>query len=99
MKFNEERWRILAENKPGELHSYIPQSSICELFDEIERLEREIAKCKEANEDAQSRLPCIWKSRVPIVLFRQIIQKLTIAERMNATRQAYSLPKFAIFHY
>jgi len=56
MKFNEERWRTLAENKPDELHSYIPQSSICELFDEIERLEREIAKCKEANEDAQSRL-------------------------------------------
>jgi len=56
MKFNEERWRTLAENKPDELHSYIPQSSICELFDEIERLEHEIAKCKEANKDAQSRL-------------------------------------------
>ncbi len=56
MKFNEERWRILAMNKPDELHSYIPQSSICELFDEIERLEHEIAKCKEANKDVQSRL-------------------------------------------
>jgi len=55
MKFNEERWRTLAENKPDELHSYIPQSSISELFDEIERLEHEIAKCKEANKDAQSR--------------------------------------------
>lgn len=55
-KFNKERWRTLAENKPDELHSYIPQSSICELFDEIERLEREIAKCKEANKDVQSRL-------------------------------------------
>ena len=56
MKFNKERWRTLAENKPDELHSYIPQSSISELFDEIERLEHEIAKCKEANKDVQSRL-------------------------------------------
>ena len=40
MKFDEERWRTLAANKPDELHSYIPQSSISELFDEIERLER-----------------------------------------------------------
>ena len=56
MKFDEERWRTLAANKPDELHSYIPQSSISELFDEIERLEHEIAKCKEANEDVQSRL-------------------------------------------
>ena len=56
MKFDEKKWRTLAANKPDELHSYIPQSSICELFDEIERLEREIAKCKEANRDAQSRL-------------------------------------------
>ena len=56
MKFDEKRWRYLAENKPGELHSYIPQSSIIELFDEIERLEREIVKCKEANKDVQNRL-------------------------------------------
>lgn len=55
-KFDENKWRILAMNKPDELHSYVPQSSISELFDEIERLEREIAKCKEANRDAQSRL-------------------------------------------
>ena len=55
-KFNKERWRTLAENKPDELHSYIPQSSIIELFDEIERLEHEITKLKEANEDVQSRL-------------------------------------------
>ncbi len=40
MKFNKERWRTLAENKPDELHSYIPQSSISELFDERERLEK-----------------------------------------------------------
>ncbi len=39
MKFDEKRWRCLAENKPDELHSYIPQSSIIELFDEIYRLE------------------------------------------------------------
>ena len=44
MKFDEKRWRCLAKNKQDELHSYIPQSSIIELFDEIERLEREIAK-------------------------------------------------------
>jgi hypothetical protein len=56
MKFDEKKWRTLAANKPDELHSYIPQSSICELFDEIERLEHEIAKCKEANKDVQSRL-------------------------------------------
>ena len=56
MKFDEKKWRTLAANKPDELHSYIPQSSIIELFDEIERLEHEIAKCKEANEDVQSRL-------------------------------------------
>jgi hypothetical protein len=56
MKFNEERWRTLAENKPDELHSYVPQSSINELFDEIERLEKENFKLKEANEDVQSRL-------------------------------------------
>ena len=56
MKFNEERWRILAMNKPDELHSYVPQSSINELFDEIERLEKENFRLKEANEDVQSRL-------------------------------------------
>jgi len=55
-KFNKERWRILAENKPDELHSYVPQSSINELFDEIERLEKENFRLKEANEDVQSRL-------------------------------------------
>ena len=55
-KFDENKWRCLAKNKPDELHSYIPQSSIIELFDEIERLEHEIAKCKEANEDMKSRL-------------------------------------------
>lgn len=56
MKFDEEKWRYLAANKPDELHSYIPQSSINELFDEIERLEKENFKLKEANEDVQSRL-------------------------------------------
>ena len=39
MKFDEKKWRTLAANKPDELHSYIPQSSISELFDEIYRLE------------------------------------------------------------
>jgi len=39
MKFDKERWIVLSENKPDELHSYIPQSSISELFDEIYRLE------------------------------------------------------------
>ena len=34
-KFDENKWRILAINKPDELHSYVPQSSINELFDEI----------------------------------------------------------------
>ncbi len=47
MKFDEERWRTLAANKPDELHSFIPQSSISELFDEIERLEHEIASLRE----------------------------------------------------
>jgi predicted RNase H-like nuclease (RuvC/YqgF family) len=56
MKFDEKRWRYMAKNKPDELHSYIPQSSIIELFDEIERLEKENFKLKEANEDVQSRL-------------------------------------------
>ena len=56
MKFDEKKWRTLAANKPDELHSYIPQSSINELFDEIERLEKENFKLKEANEDVQSRL-------------------------------------------
>lgn len=55
-KFDENKWRILAMNKPDELHSYVPQSSINELFDEIERLEKENFRLKEANEDAQSRL-------------------------------------------
>lgn len=55
-KFDENKWRILAMNKPDELHSYVPQSSINELFDEIERLEKENFKLKEANEDVQSRL-------------------------------------------
>jgi hypothetical protein len=55
-KFDENKWRTLAENKPDELHSYVPQSSINELFDEIERLEKENFKLKEANEDVQSRL-------------------------------------------
>jgi len=55
-KFNKERWRTLAENKPDELHSYIPQSSISELFDEIGRLEKENKKLKEVNEDLKSRL-------------------------------------------
>ena len=56
MKFNENKWRFLAATKLDEPHSFIPQSSIIELFDEIERLEHEITKLKEANEDAQSRL-------------------------------------------
>jgi len=56
MKFDKNKWRILAMNKPDELHSYVPQSSINELFDEIERLEKENFRLKEANEDAQSRL-------------------------------------------
>jgi len=47
MKFNRERWRTLAENKPDELHSYIPQSSISELFDEIDRLTAELAELRE----------------------------------------------------
>jgi predicted RNase H-like nuclease (RuvC/YqgF family) len=55
-KFDENKWRILAINKPDELHSYVPQSSINELFDEIERLEKENFRLKEANEDVQSRL-------------------------------------------
>ena len=55
-KFDENKWRILAMNKPDELHSYVPQSSINELFDEIERLEKENFRLKEANEDVQSRL-------------------------------------------
>lgn len=55
-KFDENKWRILAMNKPDELHSYVPQSSINELFDEIERLEKENFRLKEANEDVKSRL-------------------------------------------
>jgi len=55
-KFDENKWRNLAMNKPDELHSYVPQSSINELFDEIERLEKENFRLKEANEDVQSRL-------------------------------------------
>lgn len=55
-KFDKNKWRILAMNKPDELHSYVPQSSINELFDEIERLEKENIKLKEANEDVNSRL-------------------------------------------
>jgi len=56
MRFDEKKWRVLAENKPDELHSYIPQSSISELFDEIDRLERKIKKLEEDNEDLKSRL-------------------------------------------
>lgn len=56
MKFDEKKWRTLAANKPDELHSYIPQSSISELFDEIGRLEKENKKLKEVNEDLKSRL-------------------------------------------
>jgi len=56
MKFDEERWRTLAANKPDELHSFIPQSSISELFDEIDRLTAENERLSQLLHDEMSQL-------------------------------------------
>ena len=73
MKFDEKKWRTLAANKPDELHSYVPQSSINELFDEIERLQA-LSRWIPVSE----RLPKYGKPSLTIYHTKNAISQITI---------------------